>query len=189
MRSVRRGVFETNSSSMHSIAICKDKRGFTDNSIKVDPKTNLVKAEFGDYGWEWVDYTEAYDKLSYILTMAAMIFNNKIYQERIAEPTKEMFFNSEEFKIINNAVKSHCLCDGIDKDDLSQYMEVETSDWNNQKSIEFYCDKGHRDWASIDHQSVCNSLDEFLEIWDLKSVEDFIFDPEVMLKTGNDNEI
>ena len=57
---IRKSVFETNSSSVHSISIAK----YT--SIKND---NIVlEAKLGDFGWEHELYTDPYEKLSYLWT-------------------------------------------------------------------------------------------------------------------------
>lgn len=47
-RQVRRNVFETNSSSMHSLSIAKE--GVTEY-LHVDEYTNKVITEFGEFGW------------------------------------------------------------------------------------------------------------------------------------------
>lgn len=57
---IRRGVFETNSSSTHSISIDTSER-----FIKI-PKKLVFKA--GEYGWEFHRYSSAEDKASYLFT-------------------------------------------------------------------------------------------------------------------------
>lgn len=65
MRKIRQGMFETNSSSAHSIVIamgeCTDKLHIDDGIVIVQP---------GEYGWEVEDYHGATDKASYCLTYA-----------------------------------------------------------------------------------------------------------------------
>ena len=58
-RQIRRGAFETNSSSTHAINIY---RGYD----YVIPKEILVRT--GDFGWECEEYYDAEDKLAYLYT-------------------------------------------------------------------------------------------------------------------------
>jgi len=59
-RQIRHNVFETNSSSTHSIVITRSNENL---SI---PKT--MKANFGEFGWECATYADPEDKLSYLYT-------------------------------------------------------------------------------------------------------------------------
>ena len=68
-RQVRNGVFETNSSSVHAISICVSK---IDNSL--NGKT--IKAELGEFGWEYSGYTSILDRLSYLWTAIASFSQN-----------------------------------------------------------------------------------------------------------------
>lgn len=61
MINVRRGTFETNSSSTHSICICKEDRGI---SIPERLEVNLKDYEFG---WECDKYNITEEKLAYIM--------------------------------------------------------------------------------------------------------------------------
>lgn len=61
MKSIRKKVFETNSSSVHSITVLKENVGkpITDEKIFV---------ALGEFGWELDCYTEPSDILSYLYT-------------------------------------------------------------------------------------------------------------------------
>ena len=61
MKQIRKGVFETNSSSSHSITI-SDKGGWE------EIKSNVIEIESGEYGWEFDTFTGFYSKASYIYT-------------------------------------------------------------------------------------------------------------------------
>lgn len=63
MKNVRNGVFETNSSSSHSISICADADGIYD-TIVPDSDGVIVLAG-GEYGWEWVKYNDPLTKANY----------------------------------------------------------------------------------------------------------------------------
>lgn len=60
---IRRSVFETNSSSTHSIAIKKD---FDINSIPENKRK--VQFNVGQFGWEFDTYDDIYSKASYLYT-------------------------------------------------------------------------------------------------------------------------
>lgn len=59
-RQVRRGVFETNSSSTH--AICITKSEYRPNSF------THIDFETGEFGWENDEYDSLYSKASYLIT-------------------------------------------------------------------------------------------------------------------------
>lgn len=61
---IRKGVFETNSSSSHSIAIASEDKQFVLDTIY--PNQNGVITVNGDeYGWEWFKHNDAETKASY----------------------------------------------------------------------------------------------------------------------------
>ncbi len=62
---IRRGVFETNSSSTHSILISKDAAGLMDVSLSPDVEGNVV-LQGGEFGWEQDSYHDAQSKASYL---------------------------------------------------------------------------------------------------------------------------
>ncbi len=66
MQKIRRGFFETNSSSSHSITFARDF--VLDNSLDVDDGICTIYA--GEFGWEVEDYYDARTKASYALTCA-----------------------------------------------------------------------------------------------------------------------
>ena len=61
---IRTGVFETNSSSTHSISIADSTKQFVFDSIY--PDTNgVVTLTGGEYGWNWFKTNEALEKANY----------------------------------------------------------------------------------------------------------------------------
>ena len=74
-RQIRRGTFETNSSSTH--AICITKEGYE--------KSNYIEFEFGEFGWEVETYCDTYSKSSYLITA---IFSGK--KEKADERLKKL---------------------------------------------------------------------------------------------------
>lgn len=63
---IRRGVFETNSSSVHSICIASDPKN------QIFPRE--VNFSFGTYGWEFRTYRNLQDKANYLYTGMCGVF-------------------------------------------------------------------------------------------------------------------
>lgn len=174
MRTIRRNVFETNSSSVHSISInskyVPDYDPFLEedriDGIVVDDYENRVLCHFGEFGWEEVTYTTEMSKLSYLLTMAAMTEGDNI-------KSVEEFFKRPGYKLLDQMIAEHCNCDGIE---IVDPMEINVYDGKPYLYIEGY----------IDHQSCeYDSLEDFLDDCGVTALE-FVFG-DVDLITGNDN--
>lgn len=62
MKNIRRSVFETNSSSMHSLSII--------GSSRLTPKNfpSIVNVEYGEFGWGYDRLSTPVEKLSYLIT-------------------------------------------------------------------------------------------------------------------------
>ena len=67
MKLIRKGVFETNSSSTHSITV-ESNTGFT--SISPNNDGEIVIKASGEYGWAQETYKDPVDKLDYITIYA-----------------------------------------------------------------------------------------------------------------------
>ncbi len=124
MKQTRNGVFETNSSSTHSISILgKDKF--------IYPKVIPV-IEFGEYGWEEYTYSDFTDKLSYTITMLATL--NRI--EKV-----EDFLKLKEFIWLKEAVEQHC----------GQIIKVKPlGGWNNLGYVDHQSDDVLDEFLSSD---------------------------------------
>jgi len=68
---IRRGLFETNSSSTHALVIMKDS-----HLINYELELSVVT---GDFGWERALYCDSYDKLSYLLTYCVYLSDLKFF--------------------------------------------------------------------------------------------------------------
>ena len=64
-RKIRKGVFETNSSSIHSLVISNEDR--EPSKFKLN-KNGEIEIDFGQFGKDERIYTSQYDKLSYLIT-------------------------------------------------------------------------------------------------------------------------
>lgn len=184
---IRKGVFETNSSSTHTVCISGDSRTdyryYVDNLLLVDPETDkqYIPARFGEFGWELEHYRDFENKLSYLLTMAAV--TNELYHE--SKLTEEVFIESQDFKDINEAV-------------------VNAVDYPIRMISDSFIstDYGFKIDGYIDHQS-CEDYDniyDFLKangLYDAKKddshdyrisvITKFLFDQNVIVVTDNDN--
>lgn len=85
MINIRQSVFETNSSSMHSLSI-----------IGSDRMTNVITEDatvtYGEYGWGYDTLTHPLDKISYIITQYSD-------DEEMKETVKRAFKNYTGFEL------------------------------------------------------------------------------------------
>ena len=65
MKKIRSGVFETNSSSVHSLVFSKE--GLEPSVLPVD-KNGKIITDFGEFGKEYCIYDTQAEKLSYLVT-------------------------------------------------------------------------------------------------------------------------
>lgn len=144
---IRQGVFETNSSSTHSISIAPGltgQNGLMDTSLIPDYDGNIV-LEGDEFGWDVAKYNDAVTKANYVA----------VYVEEWSGS------RSEEFKEI-----------------FAKVMKEQTG------CKELIISLGR--YAYIDHQSVeSQDLDYLFE--DPEQLRSFIFNPDSVLTTDNDN--
>ena len=93
MRTIRRGVFETNSSSMHSITI-----NGKDNLSKCIGTDGVIKLSCGEYGWKGDTLDSVFDKLEYLMTYIGR-FNSCNTIEEIT--------NTRHFKLLAEMIKEY----------------------------------------------------------------------------------
>ena len=67
-RQIRQGVFETNSSSIHTIAIAKGTRELGINTVIHNG--GAIAFNLGEFGWEARKYTSIKNRASYLWTLA-----------------------------------------------------------------------------------------------------------------------
>lgn len=161
-RKIRKGVWETNSSSCHSVSISKKK--IMNFALPELDEDGFLIANFGEFGWEERRYNNPTSKLSYALTMVAMIHNGEFDDNEVE------FYELDDFQMIEDVVKNKIPgCKGIQMTEHS---------FNAFWGIDGY----------IDHQSYedYSCLQDFLNDYDI-TLEDFIFNADVILQTDNDN--
>lgn len=171
MRKIRKNVFETNSSSMHSVCITGKKKLDKPN-LPILCGTNKILARFDEFGWEVENYNDQYTKLSYLLTMIAEISYH--YGDNDSD-----FYELEDFKMVQNVVCKYCNCDGIE---IEGHFETKKGLLKNKDY--YYFDF----YGYIDHQSYedYSCLQDFLDNYNV-TIEEFIFSSNVILHTDNDN--
>lgn len=171
MKIVRPNVFETNSSSSHSLSIRKGK--LEKSNLRVSSVDNKVHVEFGEFGWEVETYDSQEDKLSYLCTMLIETEGRKLNKV-------EDFYETKGYLAINEAISSYCNCKGICIDSNIELMSYPRSDG----STYFYLSHD----GYIDHQSHedYSSVQEFLDDYSTDIIN-FVFNDGVSVRTDNDN--
>lgn len=101
-RQIRKNVFETNSSSVHSLAISRD--GLEPSRLLKD-KDNKIVTDFGSFGKDLCLYGSQEEKLSYLMTCLAYMSNDFGNIEGI--------YNNYKFESIENAICEYAGADGI----------------------------------------------------------------------------
>lgn len=177
MKHIRTGVFETNSSSSHSISISNEKTELDLTSIELDYEKYAI-VEFDEFGWGYTVYTDAYMKFKYLCTMWFQLECSGITDLK-------QLYKTSGFKILNKAVKKIIPeCNGLIINSKSKIHVNKDYDSSLCLEIDGY----------IDHQSVPWSRNEDIKL-DLEyylksknvSAEDFIFSNNVKLIIDNDN--
>lgn len=82
---IRQGVFETNSSSAHSVSIADETKEFVLDTLYPDQNGEIL-LNGGEFGWEWFKHNDALTKANY----AAQSFNgNENHMEMLIDVIKE----------------------------------------------------------------------------------------------------
>ena len=185
MRQTRNSIFETNSSSTHSVSI----RGASNPpqyeytlGAYIDPADHYIHIPFGEFGWGYDEYEDDYNKLQYLLTMIAETHKSNYYHPDYT--SVDEFYNLDDFILLESIVCEHIPgCKGICiASEITDkiYDDVTDKEGNPYHSIDI---NGY-----IDHQSYENytCLADFLEDNEI-TIEEFLFNPYVQLIIDNDN--
>lgn len=160
-KNIRHGVFETNSSSTHSICIVGGKYDI-DSDVDICDSSNEIDIYCSEFGWEQDDFNDLKTKLSYCATYV-MQDNNSYNYDKIKAGDIINIPKKKEYDMLNDVV---CKVLGSKRINI-----VPNGD-------EFY------PFGYIDHQSadICGEAFESEE-----SLKDFLFNKESTLRTDNDN--
>lgn len=83
---IRQSVFETNSSSAHSISLGKDTgKQFLLETIYPD-QNGIITLTGGEFGWEWFKENDAFEKANYA---AVASMNNDLFRETLIQVIKD----------------------------------------------------------------------------------------------------
>jgi len=161
-RVIRNGVYETNSSSCHTVSI----RGkWKDNGYTVIG--NIISVYMDEYGWNGDPCDSFISKLSYALCMVLMTeYPGFSHWDEYFEVNQEVLEGLDGYKLLLDAINNHGSC---------QKIVI-------KKRRSFY------PYGYIDHQSCehYKSLSDFLNDWNVDA-ERFLFDDDVVVWIGNDN--
>ena len=167
MIKVRNNLFETNSSSTHSLVVSDYDREYNYN-LPVD-EYGTLEIPFGEFGWEWCIYREPIDKLSYLITDRI----ESDYEERDAIERLE-----DEY-LINEALNRDTF---VEQPAIQEIFKAVKEACPNVKEIKLVKAPGSYSCVGyIDHQS-CGISRDFDG-----PLSDFIFNTGVIIITGNDN--
>lgn len=115
-KQIRNEVFESNSSSVHTLTISKSGR---EPSKFIPDKEGYIHVDYGQFGKEHEIYSSQYDKLSYLITLCyycAGRYGNAA--------------DSYQFERIEEAVKNYTGCNGIIIDDIEEpYIDHQSAPW------------------------------------------------------------
>lgn len=154
MKQIRQSVFETNSSSAHTITV--KGKDMTDK-LRINGKDKKIHVEFGDFQGGSYIYDTAYEKLSYLITMVFMT-------NRDCKNMDE-FMYTDEMREIEACIKNHIPeCEGLVVDGEIYHEYGDT--WNDIS-------------GDINHQSVVPIKYLFKGC----TMEEFIFSSDIYIST------
>lgn len=161
---IRNSVFETNSSSSHSVTIDRDE--ILDMDVHKDIlRDGVIKVCLRDegYGWEWARYRNPASKIAYMLTQLAGGY--------LPSGASDLEPGDDHADIFREDVRSAWFIETIEK---ATGCRVEITRADEDTS-----------WGySIDHQSVGKGVDD---IEDEDAILKLVFGRNSYVETGNDN--
>lgn len=148
MQQIRHAVFETNSSSTHSISISRNMK-----TLDFLPVEDGVVTIYGmEFGWDEDEFWDAPTKASY-----AMLYAH------------EWSTGDAHIHILTDVIKAQTGCTEV----------IYAYDDGTPEKDEY-------PWGYIDHQSAEDGRLDYL-FADTETLRLFIFNPDSMLRTDNDN--
>ena len=145
-RTIRMNVFETNSSSVHSISVCPD--GMEESKLPTD-RDGYVLVRYGQFGRNSELYCTQEEKLSYLVTQCYYLGG---WEYKMNE-------DNYHFRNVVEAIRDYTGCEGI------RIVGGE---------------------PEIDHQMMPEYEIRFVNEYDPKSIQEFVFNKYIRLKTDCD---
>lgn len=160
---IRGSIFETNSSSVHSLVLLNQELSEPDfRELRIN-KDGVIKIPLGYFGKEHKIYSSQKEKISYILTFLWCYFGEDI--EWFTDKNRNYYWQDIKDEIIFyiNKFSPNILCTDI---------------------IPVYPKKG---LVGFDHQTYPDYLDDCLvDLYNPKKVVEFIFNKNIVLETNSD---
>lgn len=172
MRTIRNSVFETNSSSMHSISFASDAPIVTVKELYINAS--------GEYGWDIIDYSDPNSKLDYA-TVAFLLKARSDIKSELEEDVKD--YIDEKLQNVVDCFASH----GVTVNFANDMYEVEVKRYSSIMRVSVTMS------GYIDHQSAPykdgDSDSDVLADWFANNPEElfrFVFNNS-SIHTDNDN--
>ena len=157
MLQIRKNVFETNSSSTHSLVISTKERSY-DYSLPVED--GVLTIPFGEFGWGPDILSTPIEKLSYLITDRIDLYDIPEDIKDDEGAVQALIMESEPICEIVDAIK--CCCAKVEE------VRFEIGDsWNP--------------FGYVDHESCGTSHEDSL------SIEEIAFSNKVIIMIDNDN--
>ena len=166
MKVIRNSVWETNSSSSHTVSI-RGKKNITKYAFVGDSKSLGIHLD--EYGWSGPDCDDFMSKLEYAMCMVLM-----------TEYPDFRYWDEHGFTVNQTVLES--------LDGYQLLLSAVRTQFPDCKEIVIKKNDGYYPYGYIDHQSCENysSLRDFLEDWNL-TAERYLFDYGVVVHIDNDN--
>jgi hypothetical protein len=167
MIQTRHNLFETNSSSTHSLVIAPDK-DFEKNFNLVLNKDGMIEVDGWDQTSDYVAYG-FYEKLAYMLSWMYLRENDNPYWKEDDEPLDDMVYPADNF-------------DSSYEDEYQTILEVIQKHYPQVKGFVLK----NIDDISWDHQTMPYESDFVISIWNEEEVEGYLFNDSVKVVVGRD---
>lgn len=163
---IRRGVFETNSSSTHALCICEnDEVDFA--KIKQDYENVIITIDGDEFGWNFDVHFDVQTKLNYMFTMITACCNN--------EDAALTLMNKMKTLLESIGVTIQYRFDTVITKQMTTFLNCYYTEFHDKNGCKF---KGYVDHPNETILDLLDDKDMFFK---------FLFGKESMLVTGNDN--
>lgn len=166
---IRKCCFETNSSSMHAIAI-------TSKRPKIDcAEYESIEFDVNEFGWSHITYYDTYHKASYLWTSIVNAFIIRV-NDKGEKYHYELDVNNPEYIKRKEAIRTALIHAGFEDDEWNiRFQEIfEKEDWGGIST------------GYIDHDPGLGFVDEI--IFNEDRLLRYLFNDSSIITTWNDNE-
>lgn len=156
---IRDAVFETNSSSSHSLTIAGEE--MLDFGLgREEVRSGVIRIEkAGEFGWKWEEFNDTHTKIAYMLMQS--------------DPARLNWPGDDAWTDLVPGLKE-------DGNENTRWL-IDLIEEATGCTLEFHLGS----YAAIDHQSHGEGSELFC---DPAQMRRFLFSPSSSIKTGNDNE-